>query len=111
MPSASSTEWMVTMTVPPHHSKYVNILHDLRTEFTTPEQRQALMAAVYEEFSERNLADVLADVFEQDRHVILAEAIESYSRLRCSPSVLQMRQVLAKCGWDFDDGPNLDGPH
>lgn len=89
--------------VPPNLAPYVTIIQELRSELGTIDQREALMATIYEQFSERNLAVVLAEVFEQDRHVLLAEAIDAYARLRDSNAADSMRLLLTAHGWDFDD--------
>jgi hypothetical protein len=97
---------MVTMSVEPHLAKYVAILRDIRSMLVTDELRQAMMAAIYEEFSERNLATVLAAGLDEDQHLMLAEAIGAHSRLGNSSAAMEMRRLLAERGWDFDDnGP------
>ena len=71
----SIAEWVVTMTVPPHLARYDAIFSDLRPMVVTDDLCDSLTAAIYEEFSERNLANVLAALFEEDRHAALAKAI------------------------------------
>ena len=94
------------MALSAHLAKYADILKSLRPQLATTDEREALMAAIYDDFSERNLAEVLADVFEADRHVLLGQAIDAFSRLRDAPSAVHMRDVLEARGWDFhDEGP------
>ena len=69
------------------------------------------MAAIYGEFSERNLSDVLADALDEDRHVVFAEALESYELLGGSVAALDMRRLLAARGWDLQDGDEPAGDH
>lgn len=94
----------MTTRVPPHLAPYVAILGELRPVVVADDERDAVMAAVYDEFSERNLAEVLAAAFGEDPHAMLARAIEAHRRLGGSAAALQMRRLLIKQGWDFYDG-------
>lgn len=99
------------MAVSPHLVPFASILRRLRPEFDTSHQRKVLMAALHEEFSERDLSVVLQDLFEEDGLALLGEAIDAYARLHGSPDVLGMRVFLAEHGWVFEDedGPRRQG--
>lgn len=87
----------------PHLEQDVNVLRGLFPELPTLDRREALMAALYDEYSERNLAEVLGTLFGQDRHLVLAQAIDAQRRLQGSPVVTEMRNCLLARGWVFAD--------
>lgn len=61
------------------------------------------MAALFEEYSERNLSEVLEALFGQDHHLMLAQAIDARRRLQGSPVLTEMRSFLLARGWVFAD--------
>ena len=93
---------MITM-VPDHLVEYSNMLRSLRPLLTTRESRAELMAAIFDEFSERNLAELLEDLFHEDRHALLREAIHAHATLGGSANALKMREALVARGWEFED--------
>ena len=60
------------------------------------------MAAIYDEFSERNLGEILEDFLGGDRHQLLGEAIQARSAFGHGPEADGIRRVLQQQGWQFD---------
>ena len=60
------------------------------------------MAAIYDEFSERNLGEILEDFLGGDRHQLLGEAILARSAYGHGPQADGIRRVLQQHGWQFD---------
>ena len=65
-------------------------------------ERRVLMASIYDEFSDRNLASLLSTFLDMNSHVALREAISAWQDLGGSKEVSDMRNYLAKMGWEFD---------
>ena len=85
-----------------HLQPYVDLLSRLAANLQTAGDRAALMAAIYDDFSERNLAEVLARTFGTDPHVMLAEAMAAHHQMSPDdPSVRAMRAALQSAGWEF----------
>ncbi|MER7608172.1 hypothetical protein [Nocardioides sp. NPDC127503] len=96
-------EWMVRMALPTSLRVPANLLR--RQGLATADQRRraAMLAAVYDDMSDRNLAIVLEDVLGGDRHELLREAIDAHERLADSQDVRDARMLLEGAGWQFDD--------
>jgi hypothetical protein len=90
------------MVIPEHLAPDVAILRRSFPHGVQGEDRSALMAAIYDEFSERNVGEVLEDLLGGDRHQLLGEAIQARSRYGRSPQVDVIRRLLQEQGWEFD---------
>lgn len=89
--------------LPPYLQECSDLLRDQGLSGANARQRAAMLAAVYDDLSERNLADVLHDVLGGDKHELLREAIEAHERLADSQVALEARARLVEAGWEFDD--------
>jgi hypothetical protein len=85
-----------------HLMPYVHILRRSFPNGVSEAERGALMAAIYDEFSERNLSEVLEEFLGGDRHQLLAEAIRARSERVGGRGVEETRRTLSEHGWDFD---------
>ena len=81
---------------------YVLILRETFPEGVGPSMRPALMAAIYDEFSERNLGEVLEAFLGEDRHQLLGEAIRARSQAIEAGDIEGVRRLLERHGWEFD---------
>lgn len=79
----------------------------LRTVFPTGvcgSCRQALLAALFDEFSERNLGDFLGEFLGEAPEAVVHESIRIRTRRLANPErVAEIKELLIKNGWEFYD--------
>ena len=78
----------------------------LRAAFPVPpegDDRRALLHVLFFDLSERALARLLSEYFDDERAVVLNEAIEVVNGPSLDPDLLGgIRSALEAEGWDFD---------
>jgi hypothetical protein len=93
------------MALDPHLQPYLGMLKESFPRGVTRAERAALLSLLFSQFSERNLADLLAEFLDDERVVVIADAIKAVSKSdRDLVTIRRVRTVLADHGWDFDDG-------
>ena len=92
------------MAIPSHLAPSLEVLRLAYPEGVPPAQRAALLVALFEDMSERNLADLLAEFLDDEKVVILDEAIHTSNKRRPSEQELkEVRHQLRSAGWEFSD--------
>lgn len=67
------------------------------------EDYMPLLAALYDQFSDRNLAEVIAEVADVEQYVVANDIPKaSYTEPPPEADVERVRQRLLAVGWDFD---------
>ena len=90
------------MSIAEHLVPYVQILRESFPAGVHGDRRGALLAALYDEFSDRNLSEVLEGYFAENRHELLAEAIRARNTQHSAEEMAEIRRVLLEHGWSWD---------
>lgn len=66
--------------------------------------RRALFVVLFDEFSERNLAALMAEFLDEERVIVMHEANRAKSlKLADADKVVTVKELLSANGWEFLD--------
>lgn len=93
------------MALAAHLKPYLRMLNHAFPKGVRGNERAALLSLLFDQFSERNLRDLLAEFFDDERVLVLDEAIKAATDPGTDLATLvRVRSALSGQGWDFDDG-------